>query len=56
MGDMADYAIDCAFDDDEVYEKYRDTSIAEQYENDLIDEEGVLFGNPSTIPAPNRRK
>lgn len=52
MGDMADFAIDAAFDDVEHYYEYCTSDLYTQYEEGLIDELGGSSINPSSfIPA-----
>lgn len=46
MGDMADMAIDNAFNDIEEYGKYCDEDLETQYEHGIIDESGATIGNP----------
>jgi len=41
MGEMADMAIDHAFDDLENYEKHKDDPLDELYEEGLINEYGI---------------
>lgn len=56
MGDMADDALDNAFDDLDHYEKYRNAPLNVQYEEGLIDEFGGTIGAPWSIPAASSYK
>lgn len=47
MGDMADFALENAWDDIEHYEKFKDEPQPEQYEEGIIDENGCTIGNPT---------
>ena len=47
MGDMADFALDGAFDEEEHYYKYEFASPSIQYEEGLIDELGYSIEYPS---------
>ena len=47
MGEMADFALDNAMDDLEHYEKFKDSSPSEQYEEGLVDEYGNPIGDPN---------
>ncbi len=60
MGDMADFALDCAMDEYEHYERYKNSDLNTQYEQGLIDETGATIGVPmapytssSTNPKPS---
>ena len=48
---MADFALDCAADDVEHFEQYQDAPLSVQYEEGIIDEHGVLIGNPFSVPV-----
>jgi len=50
MGEMADFVLDCAMDEDEHYDRFKDAPFSEQYEEGIIDENGVSIGNPTFIP------
>lgn len=56
MGDMADFALDCAFDDCENLEKYRSgiCSIHEAFELGIIDEMGVEYPGSGALPIPSK--
>ena len=47
MGDMADFALSNASDEDEHYTRYRNAPLHTQYEEGIIDERGCTIGNPS---------
>lgn len=47
MGEMADFALDCAWEDVEHHNRYKDSPLHIQYEEGLIDEAGAPIGNPS---------
>jgi len=51
MGDMADMALDNAFNDMENFDRYSESSLQEQYENGLIDEYGATIGKPYSTPS-----
>lgn len=51
MGDMADFALEAACDEDEHFMKYQDAPMETQYEEGLIDEYGALIGNPYNTPV-----
>jgi len=50
MGDMADYALDCGWNDFEHFTKYEHASDSVRYEEGLIDEYGNTYGNPGSLP------
>lgn len=54
MGEMADFALDCAFEDYEHYERYKSSPLHIQYEEGLIDEYGSTIGKPWSVPAPDQ--
>jgi len=56
MGDMADFALDNAFDDMEHYDRYKDAPMGVQYEEGLIDETGATIGQPWSTPAPYKTR
>lgn len=48
MGDMADFALDCAWEQTEHYEKYKESPLSVQYDEGLVDEIGVMISAPFT--------
>jgi hypothetical protein len=52
MGDMADFALEQAWDDLEAYWEYEEGHIshAEAYDQGIIDEQGFVIGNPRAMP------
>ena len=50
---MADFALECSHREVEHYDRYKDASLATQYEEGIIDEYGSTIGNPSSIPWAN---
>lgn len=54
MGEMADFELDIAFEQQEHYEKHKNAQIDKQYEEGLVDENGVTIGNPGSFPAPKQ--
>jgi len=51
MGEMADFAIDNAFEEQEYHDRHKDDSLQEQYEAGIIDQNGVPIGNPNSVPS-----
>lgn len=51
MGDMADLALDRAFDDYELYQDCKRLSKSEQYDLGIIDESGEVIGKPWSLPV-----
>lgn len=56
MGEMADFALDNAFEEMAHYERNKDKPIDKQYEEGLVDENGVTIGNPNSYPAVPPKK
>ena len=56
MGDMADFALEDAWDEVEQFEQYKDSNINIQYEEGLINEVGALIGNPFSLPLRRGEK
>jgi hypothetical protein len=52
MGDMSDLALENAFDDFAYYQEHKDLSKSDQYDLGLIDERGLIIGNPTHLPVP----
>lgn len=53
MGDMADFAREQGEAEYEHYIRYRDTSPAKQYEEGLIDEQGISFFHDTPKRKPS---
>ena len=53
MGDMADFALGIAQRQVEHYERYKDAPLHEQYDEGIIDEQGITIGNPSSVSVVN---
>lgn len=51
MGDMADYELGIAYNQQVHYERHKDADLVTQYEEGIIDENGVTYGNPNSFPA-----
>jgi hypothetical protein len=51
MGEMADFALDCAFEDYEHYERYKNSPLWTQYDEGIIDEYGATIGEPWSVPT-----
>lgn len=47
---MADFALETHWKEVEHYEKHKDDPIDKQYEEGLVDENGVTIGNPASLP------
>ena len=56
MGEMADYELEIAFNQQEHYERYKDEDVATQYDEGLIDEDGFTLGNPYSTPFVDVRR
>lgn len=49
MGDMADFTLELASNEEEHYQKFRDAPLSVQYEEGLIDEYGNTIGIPESF-------
>ena len=54
MGEMADFALEQAAQDEEHYERFKDAPLSEQYEEGIIDELGATIGQPWITPYPTK--
>lgn len=51
MSEMADFAIDNAFAEEEHFDRYSRSDLATQYDEGIIDERGVIIGEPWSTPT-----